>query len=43
MNILFLVTDFVSDIEQLPEPDYGDVHDVVTGRRLKENRAQHDD
>jgi hypothetical protein len=28
---LFLVTDFVSNIEQLPESDDGDVHDVVTG------------
>ena len=43
MNTLFLVTDFVSDIEQLPESDDGYVHDVVTGGRLKENRAQKDD
>ena len=44
MNTLFFGTDFVSDIEQLPESDDGDVHDVVTSGWLKENREKwHDD
>jgi hypothetical protein len=43
VNTICLVTDFVSDTEQPPESDDGDVHEVVTSGLLKENRARHDD
>jgi hypothetical protein len=42
VNAFYLVTDFVSNFEQLPESDDGDVHDVVTGGRLKEKRSWQD-
>ena len=35
METLLRVADLVSDIEQLPESDDGDVHDVVASGRLQ--------
>ena len=35
VETLLLAADLVSDIEQLPESDDGDVHDVVAGGRLQ--------